>query len=497
MIPDFPHRIPVSTSDGAMLSAACEALTQRRPDLFVVGEPGAGAVVELTAAGSRPLSRAAVIQVLSDEIDWIRESKDGDVPVRPPESVAELLCEGRGSLRHLAGITSLPLLRPDGSVHAVAGWDATSGLYVRPGAERLAGAVGGDPRAAAGRLLQAVHGAPWESDHDGWSWLAHALTIAARPLIAGPAPLWIYDATQAGSGKTTLARVSSWMMTGVDPIPVACSFEKQDLERMIGPRADDAGIVIDNVTAGTTIRSSTLEAMLTAGAVAYDLKYQNSVTRPLRAVLSITMNGAQAGRDIARRSVRVSLSPGYEQTMPPGDLLDVLGPRREALACDALSIVRGWLTSGRPRGGVLSSFAAWSEVVGGCLALLGNPGWVDTVRERQTDIDTDDESVGEIVPLFAAWLAASKLTEATTAQILSSSLAQDLLRAVAAQRNVSVDRLDARAVGNVFGRSKAWTAHGRLACRKAHGQKAWRIDQRENRGTRGTPGDSWGTQSKV
>lgn len=467
-------QIIVGPDDVEMVERASRELIARRPDLYRIGEPGSGSCVVLTDAGTRSLRTEQVAALLSHEINW----RAADKPTKPPPLVAELFAMGDCHLRPLAGISALPLLRPDGSVHAVPGWDEATGLLVRDGAERLAGRVGStalEAKLAAARLLSAVHGAPWSGETDPWSWLAHALTVAGRHLVDGPVPAWIYNATEADSGKTTLAKFASWIVTGREPTTQACEFEATALGRYLGPAADDAAVIIDNVR-GVTLRSDFLEALLTDGQIRYDRKYENAVLRPFRAVLAITMNSAAAGKDIARRSVAVSLSKRRGEAMPAYNLLVARAGEREQLACDLLTILRAWIVTGRPHGGVLSSFAAWSHVIGGAMALLGKADWIAQTKQAAAALDSDDEGTTEIVRLFREWLTAAKLTAATSAQVLASSLADDLCKAVAASWNKPRALLDAKAIGMVLARSTGWTAYGRLLRTKVEGTVRWSVD---------------------
>ena len=52
-------------------------------------------------------------------------------------------------------------------------------------------------------LLEVIENFPLD-DHGRCVWLALLLTLASRPLVRGPVPMFVADAPQGGSGKSLL-----------------------------------------------------------------------------------------------------------------------------------------------------------------------------------------------------------------------------------------------------------------------------------------------------
>lgn len=497
---DTPSEIIVTTDDIQMLNAACRVLRDRRPTLFHVGAPGSGTCVQLAeTAGTSDVSEAWAEAVLSHEINWKRVKKTKKETVmescRPPKQLAKLISTGYGDLPQLKGISTLPVLRNDGSVLSTPGYDIETGLYLRcdPDFTWDVGSSLDHARSAVQALLSAVSDAPWANPHDSLCWLAHVLTVGGRYLIDGPTPAWVYSASQPDSGKTTLATAAAWIPTGERIEAVSCAFDATSIARRVGPAANDPGITLDNLH-GSVVRSADLESWITSGIVRYELKYANAVVRPLRAVVVLTANSARAGRDLALRSVPVHLSPAANHQFRHGDLLEALGPSRFTLACHVLTILRAWILNGKAAPSTnLPRFASWAGVIGGAIEWATGTDLSRWVIDSQGELDVDDETSSDIVEHFGAWLAARGEDEASARDILEqpSAVGTDislvahqaaararLLSAVASRKNIPPDRIDAGTIGIVFRTATQWTDHGRLASKKVRGKRLWRVERK-------------------
>jgi hypothetical protein len=74
------------------------------------------------------------------------------------------------------------------------------------------------------------------------------------------------------------------------------------------------------------------------------------------------------------------------------DLMGWVLAERHRLVVAALTLARGWIADGAPRGdGTLGSFGAWSSVVGGILASAGVEGFLGD-KDEPVDVATPEES---------------------------------------------------------------------------------------------------------
>src|SRR5262249_43271502 len=147
-----------------------------------------------------------------------------------------------------------PVLRPDGSVLDAPGYDPATGLLYEPGAvfppvpptPSLA-----DAKGAADQLLRLVDEFPFARAEHRAAWLAAALTPLARFAVAGPCPLFVFDANPPGSGKTLLVDAVSIIATGREAARTPLPPSDEELHKVITAvaLAGDRLMLIDNVAA--------------------------------------------------------------------------------------------------------------------------------------------------------------------------------------------------------------------------------------------------------
>src|SRR6266699_3901595 len=114
------------------------------------------------------------------------------------------------------GLVETPIVRPDGSLWTLPGYDAVTRLIYRPAPGVMFPAVPSAPtpadiQRALALLEEALGEFPYVDDASKANALALLLTPILRPAIAGPVPLALIDAPQAGTGKSLLTRVLALM----------------------------------------------------------------------------------------------------------------------------------------------------------------------------------------------------------------------------------------------------------------------------------------------
>ena len=248
----------------------------------------------------------------------VMNSEDEEVAAHPPEWCTKAIHD-RGNwpgVRQLAGITSSPVIRPDGSVLAKPGYDPLTGLV-------LTGVVAGfnitesprqdDARRAAEELLEVVSDFPFERPEHRSAWLSAVLTSLARHAFDGPTPIHVFDANTRGSGKTLLADLVSNIVIG------------DNIARMANPRDDDEArkritalaisgdllVLIDNVNGG--LGCSALDAALT-GTRWQDrvLGASQMVDMPLMVTWLASGNNVILKADTSRRALHIRLRSDLE-----------------------------------------------------------------------------------------------------------------------------------------------------------------------------------------
>ena len=119
----------------------------------------------------------------------------------------------------LEGVVETPIVRPDGSLLTRPGYDALTRLIYRPAPGVTFPPLpsiptSADVQRALALLDEAIGEFPYVDDASKANALALLLTPILRTAIAGPVPLALIDAPQAGTGKSLLTRVLALIATG-------------------------------------------------------------------------------------------------------------------------------------------------------------------------------------------------------------------------------------------------------------------------------------------
>lgn len=277
---------------------------------------------------------------------------------------------------HLAGLITTPVMRPDGSVLDVPGYDKATGLLYKP--SKTIEPVPDEPmsddvQGAIGLHLKLLQHFPFKEPSDRGTAIAAILTPFARPTYLGPtAPLFWFDATHAGTGKTLLATgIARIVSGGHAPRFLGWQRSEADQRKEITSivREGASAILLDNIRG--EFGSTTIEqgVSLPDGIWSDRVLGGNEMwTGPLHATWLATSNNAQLGGDMRRRVCICRLesdtaSPETRTDLPPfiRTVSEQLGPLIRA----ALVILRAWFVAGRPCQKLpeLGSYEGWTAVV--------------------------------------------------------------------------------------------------------------------------------------
>jgi hypothetical protein len=344
---------------------------------------------------------------LAKHAAWVSQqtTRKGDpkfVPSHPPTwAVAGVDARGQWpQLRHLEAIVEAPILRHDGTILDEPGYDATTGILYEPNAvfpkvDRSPSRD--DAKAAADQLLDLVIDFPFVSDQHRAAWLAALLTPVARFAVDGCTPLFLFEGSVAGSGKTKLADLISIIRSGRTIARKDYPFDNDEVRKTITSVAldGDAMMLFDNIT--VPFGCSALDIALT-GPVWQDrlLGTNTKVEIPLPTVFYASGNNIQIRSDIMRRIIPCRLAPNEERPEERGgfkypNLLKTALEMRPQLVVAALTILRGYIAAGRPSQGVkpLGSYEEWTALVAS--AVVWSTGF-DPLGSREAFRAADEAS---------------------------------------------------------------------------------------------------------
>ena len=392
----------------------------------------------------KPLTPDSVVNV-AHELARPVEIKSPPRFVTLPHRVARLyLALDDWGLRPLKGITTAPLLSPDGSMRFVEGYDEPTALWccnvralqlsptprfddAKAALQTLRSAFRTFPFADAATVHSSQSDVPLVDlskapGYDESGFLVGLLTAICRaslPLAPGlliSAP----SISGAGSGKGLLVRAACEIAFGYPPYAFNACRDVAELEKRIGSALIEAAPVlfVDNVN-DTALRSDLLASTLTEPLVKVrQLGASRMLPLNPTAFVAVTGNGVVLGEDLVRRFVVVELDPRTEnpesRPFKPGFLNDISARRTELLEA-GLTIWR-WGRQNESTikcGRALGSYETWSRWVRDPLKALGCADPVERIAEIK---GRDPERQRNLV-IFNAWWAKHREKPVTAAQL--------------------------------------------------------------------------------
>ncbi|WPL15575.1 hypothetical protein Thiowin_00476 [Thiorhodovibrio winogradskyi] len=353
------------------------------------------------------LQRPGLMVELGTAAKWERKNDVGEwYEVDPCAKVTAAMLEAVGQwgkIPSLLGISEAPILRTDGTLHAQAGYDPATRLYVEgrfPALQLPDRVTLDDAQRAAAVLLSPFLEFPFiESRLDHAVLLGYLFTLALRPQLQ-TAPLFCVSATTPGTGKGLLIEAANLLVRGRDaalmPAIQGTSAEEETRKRITALLLQGvSSINLDNWT--RPIGGEAMNALLTTGEWSDRiLGRSETVSLPARLALAATGNNLSVRGDMTRRSLLIQLDAGVERpelrTFKEPNLVGTVTQRCGELLTALFTILKGYQQAGRPRIGerLLGRFEPWSMAVAAPIRWLGYPDPTDSqARLREADPEAD------------------------------------------------------------------------------------------------------------
>lgn len=356
-----------------------------------------------------------------------------------PQPVASAIMAKHGSrnFRRLEAVCTAPILRPDGSILDTPGHDEKTGLlYVT--SEINPPGVPQSPTVADALDALAVLWHPFREfpvvDPVSVGVLISALLAAALRPSLPTCPAYGFDAPAAGTGKTLIAKCVAAMGTGGDvPVMPPAKDEEEWRKRLFaGLRGGDTVLLLDNVR--EPLGNAAIDSFITSPTYKDRiLGESNTLELPNKALFLITGNNLVLTGDTHRRVLIVRLDAEQEQPFTREfdfNPLDEVIRNRQQMVVAALTIVRAYITAGRPKAatGRIASFELWDDLVRQPLCWLkqfaGPSGRIDLPdfadpAESITRSESENPDQAKLAAMLEAWYAAFGTTPTTVAMAKS------------------------------------------------------------------------------
>ncbi|AKV01659.1 hypothetical protein AKJ09_08322 [Labilithrix luteola] len=418
------------------------AIATKAPSVFRMGQT----LGEVEDAEFRPAASARVIDLASSVAVYFHESNDdGEVretPVHPPRYLGEriLARPSHPGVRVLEGIVRSPILRTDGSVCSIHGFDAQSKLFYAPTIafpEVPSSASLDEAVAAYLRLSEPFADFPYEDRELGIACAISAiLTLLSRHLI-GLVPVKCTSASSPGSGKGLEADTITMIGLGVALPRSPWSADAEEQRKMLDghARRNELAILLDNIVC--PLGGASLERNVTSTVVDVRvLGRSETVSFPWRATVLANGNNIRFAGDMPRRTYLARIVPQDDRpdqrtNFRLSPLLDHVRINRARYVIDALTILSAHAKAGRPRAardGGWGSFEEWTSVVADAVVFAGgrDPLGARVVRDAKTD--TVREALDGLIRIWRAFGGAVGI-ELACAQVIERCGADDEARA--------------------------------------------------------------------
>lgn len=394
-------------------------------------------VTVVTDPGTREIrvqeiSPPALVRALAGAATWERfDGRTEDwVRADPPARHATVLFDATSypHLPVLNGLARQPYLRPDGSLMTAAGYDTATGMFGVFDAREFS--VPDKPtRAQAEAALALLKSLLVEFSFAGDSDLAAALVAmlaaAIRPSLAH-APMIHARAHMVGSGKSYLCELITAFATPQRGTPTTFPGDDEECRKLLLAELLRAPAVVefDNLTGDLVAHKSLCTVLTSEFMSGRILGVSKTATVSTRALFLSSGNNVGPVQDMTRRCISIRLDPGCEMPAArsftrPELVRDVLRERGRYVSA-ALTIVRAWIVTGRPKAicKSLAGYGDWSDLCRQPLLWLGCADPTVSVFEAMTE-DPDRETLAR---LLTSWFTVFGKTPAMVRDAVKQAL---------------------------------------------------------------------------
>ncbi len=392
----------------------------------VVTDPGT------REARVQEISPPALVRALAGAATWERfDGRTEDwVRADPPARHATVLFDSTSypHLPVLNGLARQPYLRPDGSLMTAAGYDTATGLFGVFDAREFS--VPDKPtrtqaEAALALLKSLLVEFSFAGDSDLAATLVAMLAAAIRPSLAH-APMIHARAHMVGSGKSYLCELITAFATPQRGTPTTFPADDEECRKLLLAELLRAPAVVefDNLTGDLVAHKSLCTVLTSEFMSGRILGVSKTATVSTRALFLSSGNNVGPVQDMTRRCISIRLDPGCETPAArsftrPELVRDVLRERGRYVSA-ALTIVRAWVVTGRPKAicKSLAGYGDWSDLCRQPLLWLGCADPTVSVFEAMTE-DPDRETLGR---LLTSWFMVFGKTPAMVRDAVKQAL---------------------------------------------------------------------------
>jgi hypothetical protein len=431
-------RLVVSTGNRNPYDIACDvadyiAKQNAPPQLFAMGDAAVLLRDDGTLFSLDKDNGAGWLTYVAERVDFTASSQGSVRLVAPPAAVMKMMPTLLlARIPPLDGMVTAPYLDGEGRVVAEDGYHKGTrlvlrmhGLDLRPVSVKPTGEeVGEAVQLLTGEWLVDF---PFASDGDKATAIAELLTVIGRQFFT-LAPMFVNDASTAGSGKGLLTSTVSLIATGEPPHFMELPAAGEEQRKTITAALLDGQSVIAWDEAHT-IAGKSLASILTAEYYSARLLGTSRMLTVRNRFTQIALgNNVQVIGDMRRRVVPCRIVPAEERpehrdNWRHRELTTWVRENRGPLLWAALTIWRNWDVQGRPEATItMGSFEHWGRAIGGALEAAGIKGFGTNTADWLSYSEDEDgwgTHLRQLRERFAdRWFTTTAVAEAIEAGML-------------------------------------------------------------------------------
>ncbi len=425
-------------------------------------------------------------RVIQFEQHDARRKGNGTKPIHAPELLLKTFLE-RGKLsglEPLTGVSDIPLMRRDGTLLDVPGYDEATGIYLKLSGLTLdipENPTVDDAMGAVETLRHLTRDFPFRSEVDQAAAISAFISAVNRPTL-GPTPLHAFSAPTAGSGKSLLATLVTIVATGSLPSFITQGQDDEEFEKRISAQMLAGRQVINLDNCNRPIKGAALCNLLTAERVALRILGLSKIPEIASSSFILANgNNVRLSDDMVRRTVISHIDPKMERPEEreiDWDAKAEARRNRSRYVSACLTIMLAYRAAGAPKQTTpLGSFEIWSRRVRDAIVWAGLPDPCANA-DKLRDADPERERFLDVAVQWDKHFAndwkklADVITEANKHD--SSELKLVLMNVADAGRDVSANRL--AAFLNRY--ADRFVAGFKFVNRAGHaGTKMWRLEK--------------------
>lgn len=347
---------------------------------------------------------------------------NGKCPCRVSEDLAnDVIFNREGNIPSLKRFADLPIFAPSGQLLDMPGYHEDSHVFLSIPKDY-------DPDMPITQAWEHVDDLlkdfPFESESDKTCAVAFVLTAILRDLMAGPTPLFRFEAPSPGTGKSLLCRGLCEIIT---PQPGACGISEssEEVRKAVTTSLlyNPAVVMFDNVE---KIDSPDLMRAFSEYIWKERLLGQNrDLVVPIRTLWCATLNNPILTAEAFRRSVRIRLNAKVENPCERPEtsfrhhpFVSWVRANRGKLISAFVAIAKNGVGQDIGKKPALGSYESWVDAVAPVLELNSYPDFLKNIEhDRRSSLDSRSESIREFVEEWAEKFGTREVTVSMLADI--------------------------------------------------------------------------------